>query len=400
MVSIAIQKKITNFILLMLNPMVQIAGWVVPVKSNLWVFPVCYLNGRLFDNSKMVFEEAIKDPSRRCVILSRKKYAGDFGIGNEVISLISLHGLWILLRAEVIFVRHGLADIVWPGVREGKRKIINLWHGIPIKGIRYTSIDQSDEKWLEKESKNYSAIIASSKIDRLAMSSSFLVPFKNVWNIGLPRNDILTDDLECLPADYQELDSELKQLLNNRNLILYAPTFRSGGDPSKSPMTQLDLDVINQIMEKIGAVFAIRCHIRDKFEFRMLENYKNIINLSSDVVVETQIVLRNTKYLITDYSSIWIDFLLTKRPVIGFCYDLDEYESYERGTIYNYLDIFPGRVCANFNELSDLLLNGLSSINSESYQRSYEMFFDERNFRSSEAVVNCVNQLIGSEVTD
>jgi CDP-glycerol glycerophosphotransferase (TagB/SpsB family) len=45
--------------------------------------------------------------------------------------------------------------------------------------------------------------------------------------------------------------------------------------------------------------------------------------------------------LISDYSGIWVDYLLLDRPLIFVPYDLEEYEK-ERGLLYNYHHITPG----------------------------------------------------------
>lgn len=43
--------------------------------------------------------------------------------------------------------------------------------------------------------------------------------------------------------------------------------------------------------------------------------------------------------MITDYSSIFIDFLLTKKPIIFYLYDLNQYLEKNRKMYFNYNDI-------------------------------------------------------------
>jgi len=65
-------------------------------------------------------------------------------------------------------------------------------------------------------------------------------------------------------------------------------------------------------------------------------------------------LLKYTDCLITDYSSIFIDFLLLDRPIIFFPYDLADYNSNE-GSYYKYNSITPGNMVENSSELKDVL---------------------------------------------
>jgi CDP-glycerol glycerophosphotransferase len=55
--------------------------------------------------------------------------------------------------------------------------------------------------------------------------------------------------------------------------------------------------------------------------------------------------------LITDYSSIFFDFLLLDRPMIFFAYDLDKYLAEDRAMYFEYDSITPGVKCHNYDEL-------------------------------------------------
>ena len=82
------------------------------------------------------------------------------------------------------------------------------------------------------------------------------------------------------------------------------------------------------------------------------DQYDLVISVS-----EMGIILKLTDVLVTDYSGVWVDFLLTNRPIISFCYDMDSYLD-DRGFYYDYEAIFPGRINTNFNTfLEDLNQN-------------------------------------------
>jgi CDP-glycerol glycerophosphotransferase (TagB/SpsB family) len=55
--------------------------------------------------------------------------------------------------------------------------------------------------------------------------------------------------------------------------------------------------------------------------------------------------------LITDYSSIYFDYLLLDRPVLFFPYDLERYREDERGFYFEYEEVTPGPKARTFDEL-------------------------------------------------
>ena len=59
--------------------------------------------------------------------------------------------------------------------------------------------------------------------------------------------------------------------------------------------------------------------------------------------------------LITDYSSIYFDYLLLDRPIIFFPYDFDHYAADERKLLFDYIDMAPGQLCKTQIELQEAL---------------------------------------------
>ena len=71
--------------------------------------------------------------------------------------------------------------------------------------------------------------------------------------------------------------------------------------------------------------------------------------------------------LITDYSSIFFDYLLLDRPMIFFAYDLDAYLEKDRDMYFDYETITPGDKCKNQDELERCLRHLLSNNLDDSY---------------------------------
>jgi len=66
-----------------------------------------------------------------------------------------------------------------------------------------------------------------------------------------------------------------------------------------------------------------------------MSNIKNIKNNN----IETQELLLIADILITDYSSIYIDFLLTNKPIVFYAYDIKNYLSKDRELYFNYNNV-------------------------------------------------------------
>jgi CDP-glycerol glycerophosphotransferase (TagB/SpsB family) len=236
---------------------------------------------------------------------------------------------------------------------------VNLWHGIPIKEINLFErpvVGLSTRPW-RKPRRNRTGdkafnlndrVIAGSQHDRVIMSASFGLTPANVYVSGLPRNDWLFGPL---PSDLALDETRLLKRLAGKKLCLYAPTFRDE-DRRFVPMSKAQLVALADALQVRGFVLGFRPHpfMRDF----ALPEHPAFLKLTGDVIAEPQVILRQTDILITDYSSIAIDFLLLGRPVFSFAPDHDRFS---RGYYYDLKHAFPGP----FHEQFDRLLKDVES---------------------------------------
>jgi CDP-glycerol glycerophosphotransferase len=82
--------------------------------------------------------------------------------------------------------------------------------------------------------------------------------------------------------------------------------------------------------------------------------YKNI--LCYDAICDIYPALSLFDVLITDYSSIYFDYLLLNRPIIFFPYDYESYIAKDKELLFDYLQITPGPVCKSQDEVEKALL--------------------------------------------
>ncbi|WP_228064502.1 CDP-glycerol glycerophosphotransferase family protein [Novilysobacter avium] len=276
--------------------------------------------------------------------------------------------------------------------------MINLWHGIPFKRIGYASQDMVQKlDRIAVEHERCRAVISSSKVDTMAMATSFYpLSFGEIWNTGLPRNDFILRDFDRLPADMQAEAARLKSLLGSRHLVLLMPTFRNAQEDGYYRFTDEEVASLGDWLERNDAVLGIREHMADNARVftRQLESL-GPLDLSDAHFPNVEILYRLSAALVTDYSSCFIDYMLTGKPAVSFAYDHDSY-LLERGGFYDLDFIFPGPVCHDFQEFRqalETLFEPRTEIERASLEWKRRLFFDHVDDGSSARVVEKVRQL-------
>lgn len=249
------------------------------------------------------------------------------------------------LTSYYLVVDHAIPQFI----TNRRRRIFNVWHGIPLKKIRHLDKKRFSEKFLDFESQNLDGLICSSELDRAVMSSCFNVKPSICVLSGMPRADLLTGVTPDWFIDEQEAD--LIHTLNGRRLVSWMPTYRGTWSEYNriDGFSKIDEEEMADLLERYNAVLGVRPH---KFstiqDFAILQKRGLFVDLSPYNV--TNIVLKHTHHLITDYSSVWLDYLLKSNSISLYLFDEKDYQL-ERGTIYPIGDIFPGTISRSFSEL-------------------------------------------------
>ena len=100
-----------------------------------------------------------------------------------------------------------------------------------------------------------------------------------------------------------------------------------------------------------------------------------IIVVNRDTIGEVQEILPYVDILISDYSGVWVDFLLVDRPIIFVPYDIESYKQ-EPGLLYDYDMITPGPKVDSFQEFLTAIDVSLGNpeIDSDRRMRIRDMF--------------------------
>jgi CDP-glycerol glycerophosphotransferase (TagB/SpsB family) len=299
------------------------------------------------------------------------------------------------MRSGTILIKQNRdASVVYP-VSSELHNLIQVWHGIPFKRIGYVSADfQGMLDRIAFHHSKYRAVICSSKIDALAMTAAFYpLTFHQVWNTGLPRNDFILRSEEVLPVDFQEELTRLRGLLGDRRLVLFMPTFRNAQSEGYYRFSPEEIAWLDEWLQTNNCVLGVREHMADSARLYSAQLAGlPVLDLSDQQFANVEILYRVSSALITDYSSAFIDYMLTGKPAVSFAYD---YEFYllERGGFYDLDLIFPGPICKNFAELQGALQQLFNAQMDESYRFKRRLFFDHVDDNNSARVAEKIRDL-------
>jgi len=295
--------------------------------------------------------------------------------GVTVLEGWSTKSLYHLLTSGIFIFSHAPRD-AHITKRCKNRIIINLWHGVAFKTIEnlMPDISETKQKQIETNAKLYDIIIASSEADKQTNMSAFMIGEEKVKITGLPRYDLLK---ESYPLD-DFLTKQKKKLIaykQNKTLILYAPTFREHNISAIEQITNEEWDMLTATLANNNAIMGIRPHSYDTAIPTYIDNNEHFFWLPHSTFTETNLILQQTDILLVDFSSIWIDYLLLHRPIVGFAKDFQHYLDNERGFVYDYQKTFPGDFTSSINTLTIKLEELLTyATNETSYETTKTLF--------------------------
>lgn len=322
--------------------------------SHIWLFSSTD-NSHYNYNSRYLFEYVkenlpeitplfvINDPELRNSLSS--KYGKQYFIETE-----SIQGIRQALSAGVWFTSAGL-PAYGTGLHK-KRLIINLWHGVPLKKIALLdpNLKKAARIYFKKIfSENYTCILTTSHELIPLMARSFAVSEDKIKVWGQPRNDGLFQKNDCRKI----LGQLFPDLPEYTKTVLYAPTFRDYGQVQLFPFKDFDQEQLEAFLEEKNMLLFIRTHVAEQGSAAPYLG-KRIRFLGNEQVEDVTGILNIFDCLITDYSSIYIDYLLTDKPMIFLPYDRQQYLD-GRGMNFDYDDVTPGPKPETFNDFLDAL---------------------------------------------
>ena len=319
---------------------------LIPRNKNCWVFGA-WFGKKYSDNAKILYEFILENfPEVSAVWLTGNREIYDrLKKENKKTALISsLKGIYYSLIAGKIIYSSGKSDVNRFFINGAK--IVHVWHGAPIKkiGLDDNLVNNPIRNIILKYiypfiyGYNQHAIVSTAEIFNDILCSAFDLEPDQILLTGYPRNDIFYD------KDFRHpLIEKWDSYFGKPTKIIYLPTFR-GFDSSFKPFRDYNFNFENwnTFLEKTNSIFITKGHFVDE-SFEDDSDIERIIHLSDKAIEDVNPLLTGIDILITDYSSVYFDFLLTDKPIILSPFDFEEYISKSRELYFDYYKEIEGQ---------------------------------------------------------
>lgn len=271
--------------------------------------------------------------------------------GVDAVHKNSLRGRLTYLRAGTVFTTHG----PYRNHRPPRRQVVvNVWHGEAlVKPVaRGDGEGAVPSTWAT----------SLSSVGRAFRAAEFGLHPQQVLIVGAPRNDrLVTADRDLARCRLLGADSE-------RTVLAWLPTYRqraawrrsgridgathTGVLPLRAEdVLRLDRWLAGKHVALLAKPHPTALHQRERFE-----NIQVIDDswLASRGLTTYQ-MLAATDILLTDASSVWVDFLLLDRPIVYVFPDLDEYQASRGLNLDPYESWIPGPLVRDADGLIEVL---------------------------------------------
>lgn len=377
-------KKILD---LLLSQILKIISLLVPKNDNLVVFSSGH-GYRYQWNPRAFFEYCGLQNDTFQYIWLTKSRSLTHSLEEKWIPVVyaySMHWFRTILRAKIIILEN--IDQLLNHCLVPSNVLIQTFHWIPLKSIAHTNYFEKIfarvfELWLLR--KNYYVLSSSSYVTS-TIDGDIKFFADNFLEFWYPRNDALFDEHDPTLWDID--------VSTYSKIYGYFPTWRDTG---------MDVDFLsfsflrelNEHLAKNDILFLIKLHPRSPYTGS--GEYSHIRNITK-ANIDTADILPHLDLLITDYSSIFLDFILLDKPFILYCFDMQEYMEHRNLNYDYYIQmVWP------FAHTEDELINLIKSVDIwqqesthlEKYKALKDMIYEHQDDRSSERLYGYLHDFI------
>ncbi len=289
------------------------------------------------------------------------------------------------------------------------KKLVELWHGFTIKALWGASHDELAKTNLEfvlKALEDCSAICSYSKLysDLFGACLNQKVEREKFVITGMPRNDLL------LRTDGQQKIMELFPKGSFKKIIAYTPTFRECVAYSYRSLAEgaiftwdgYSSNNLESFLAEQDILLLVKIHGSELVQYNIAET-EHIRIIRNDLLMANNIhfyeLLSGVDLLISDYSSIWVDYLLLNRPIIFAVRDLEDYKKVHGLMIEPFDAWAPGEIVTDFNQLKNAIAMAFNKTDDYALKRSLltHIYHKYTEGNSSERVIELLeNELAGN----
>jgi CDP-glycerol glycerophosphotransferase len=273
----------------------------------------------------------------------------------------SLAAAWQYLRSSQVLFTHPVHESRRLASRQ---TVVNIWHGMPIKAIGM--LDGQRDRVLAHWT------LAGSEHFRPLMAEAFGIPLASVVALHSPRIEHLS---RRHPDVWDRLGIDRSRV---ERVVVWMPTFRGrevgegGAGVHSAPLLSADgMARLAELLDRRRCLLVLRRHPYEARSAPM--SAPGIVELT-DAVLEAggagiYDVLAEADGLISDVSSVWLDFLVLDRPVIIYFPDVASYTADRRLLLDPYESWTPGPLLRTEAELLSALDDAAAGIDRHAARR-------------------------------
>lgn len=339
------------------------------IRDNIVLYE-CYGGDKIAGNPYAIFKELYFNQKNDYIHFFAVK-----SLDNVPEKLKNLENVYFVIRNTDMYLRlltmakYLISNSTFANyIHKEGQKYLNTWHGTPIKtmGKYLNETSFVSAKNVVRNFYQATHILSPNLFthEKMLVDSYWISDaVKNKKAVtGYPRQDLMINmSLE------EKL--ELKNLLEidlSKKVVLYAPTWRGVANKVNNKDDKMIGKTLNMLANNKDIVVIYLGH-----NFNYNSKKIEIENVVIPVNIDTNEILAITDILITDYSSIAIDFMFMDKPIIYFTYDLEEYST-ERGFFFQISDI------------SDNIVRTLSELEQITHEMIKTQTIDEKQQKAKE----------------
>lgn len=262
--------------------------------------------------------------------------------GAKVIEYFSIPYFFYLARSRFWIVNCKLPLYV---LKKKEQIYLQTWHGTPLKRLAHDILvpegttfyrshmsEEDMKKTYDNDVAKYTYMISPNQFCTEVFQSAFQIDRERLIETGYPRNDYLSN---VTATEVKEIKQRL-HLPMDKKIILYAPTWRDNQFSASGYTFALKVDFLAW-KELLGEEYIVlfKPHYLITSTYAHEKELENFV-YDMDAMFDISDLYVISDILVTDYSSVFFDFAILKRPIYFYMYDIDEYGEELRGF---YLDI-------------------------------------------------------------
>lgn len=242
-----------------------------------------------------------------------------------------------------------------------EQEIIQLWHACgAYKKFGFARPQGGAPVRVSKGHRKYTGAIVSSEEIRGCYAEAFDIPVEKIQATGIPRTDMFFQDA-CREEAAGRVLEKYPQI-TGRKKILFAPTYRG----TRIADASYDFDMLDPeaflaelgdeytLMFKWHPAMAGNISKGADYPYRKYLDGVSCIDVSGEDIQDLMLVC---DLMITDYSSVIFEYLLTDKPIIYYVYDCGKY-AHDRGMFYPFEEYVYGETAQNQKELVEAVRRG------------------------------------------